>query len=154
MPTRALRPASTSRRNTSFAHLPPGQLEEEVLQVRAPMHEAQARLPAQVLDRAMGLAQVAEGGLAVQLRAIAQRLALRLEPRLHPVAVHLDHFRLDVLGDELPRRALGERAAVVDDLQAIAQALGLVHEMRGEEDRLALAQEQAQLLPHAVERLR
>jgi hypothetical protein len=25
---------------------------------------------------------------------------------------------------------------VIDDLQAIAEALGLVHEMRGEEDRL------------------
>src|SRR5258706_10119327 len=138
----------------SFAHLPPGELQEQVLEVRAPVHEAQARLPAQVLDRAVGLAQVAEGGFAVQLGAIAQRLALRLEPRLHAVAVHLDHFRLDVLGDEVPRRALGERAAVVDDLQAIAKALGLVHEVRGEEDRLALAQEQAQLLPHEGARLR
>jgi hypothetical protein len=39
-------------------------------------------------------------------------------------------------------------------LSRVAEALGLVHEVRREQDRLALAQQHAQLLPHLVARLR
>ncbi len=75
-------------------------------------------------------------------------------PRRDLFAVDLDHLGLDVLGDQRVRRALGERPAVVDDLEVIAEPLGLVHEVRGEDDGLALAQQHAQLLPHLVARLR
>ena len=59
-----------------------------------------------------------------------------------------------MLGNQFARAALGDLAAVVQHQQALAQALGLVHEVRGQQDRLALAQQALQALPHQVARLR
>src|SRR6185437_103722 len=128
--------------------------QEHVLEVRGTVQEAKAREGAQARDHRRRILQVAERGLAMELGARGERPAVRLEPLLRAVAVHLDHLGLDVPGDERRRRALGELAPSVDDLDAIAQALGFVHEVRREEDRLALAQQRAQLLPHEVARLR
>src|SRR6187397_1661979 len=116
-------PPGQGTRGDSFAHLPSRELEEEVLEVRAPVHEAKLLLHAQVLHDGPGLAQVAERRLAMQLGAVAERLAVRLEPAFDALAIDLDHLGLDVPGDEVARRALRERASVVDDLQAIAEPL-------------------------------
>jgi hypothetical protein len=59
-----------------------------------------------------------------------------------------------VRGDQLARRALGDEAPVVHDGEAVAEALGLVHEMRREQHRLALLQQLLQALPDQVARLR
>src|SRR3954471_17690123 len=83
----------------SFAHLPAGQLEEHVLEIRAAMHEAQVGRGAQVLDRALRIAQVAERRLAVELGAIAEVSRALAVPGFRAVAVDLDDFGLDVLGD-------------------------------------------------------
>jgi hypothetical protein len=66
----------------------------------------------------------------------------------------LDHLRFDVLGDQLPRAAFGDLAPVVDDDQPVAQALGLVHEVRGQDQRLAGRLEFLQAFPDQVAGLR
>src|SRR6185312_6096681 len=99
---RATRPRErTPRASPSFAHLAAGELEEHVLEVRGPVHESQAREAAQAFDDRCRIAQVAERGLAVELRAHAERLRALLEPALDAVAVDLHHFGLDVLRDEV-----------------------------------------------------
>src|SRR5438067_3880006 len=142
------------RARSSFADVPAGELQEHVLEIGAAVQEAQAPHRAQALDRGRRIADVAERGLAVKLRAVAEAPPVAFSPLLHALAVHLDHLGLDVLMDERARRSLGERHAVVDDLEPIAQPLGLVHEMRREEDRLSLPQKRAQLLPQEVACLR
>ena len=75
-------------------------------------------------------------------------------PVLRLVAVDLDHFRLHVLREQRARRVAGDQRAVVDHREARRQPLGLVHEVRGEQDRLALRDELAQAVPDQVARLR
>src|ERR1035441_7739072 len=57
-------------------------------------------------------------------------------------------------GLQFCRRALGNDAAVIDDRQAIAQSVGLVHIMRGNHDGLAEAVVVANDLPQQQARLR
>ena len=59
-----------------------------------------------------------------------------------------------MLGDQLSRRAFGDLPAVVEDDEPVAQALGLVHEVGRQQDRLALLEQVLQALPHQVTRLR
>jgi hypothetical protein len=68
--------------------------------------------------------------------------------------VDLHHVGLQVLGDQRAWAAFGDLAAVVEHQQARAQAFGLVHEVRGEQDTLALLQQHLQPLPHQMTRLR
>ncbi len=111
------------------------------------------RAVGQRLQQRPGVAQVEEHALAARLDALGQRgVALRKCRRAR--AVDLDHVALQVLGDEAARRALGDLPAVVEHDQALAEALGLVHEVRRQQDRLALAQQALQAFPHQVARLR
>ncbi len=72
-------------------------------------------------------------------------------PSLTP---HLDDFPLHVPLDELLRRTLCEDAALIHDDQFIAQALGLLHVVRGQQQGLAARLEFAQSAPDQVARLR
>ena len=69
-------------------------------------------------------------------------------------AEDFDHIAFQVLGDQLARLAFGDFLAVVQHQQARAQALGLVHEVGGQQDGSALLQQQLQPLPHQVAGLR
>ncbi len=69
-------------------------------------------------------------------------------------AIDLHHVGLQMLRDQLARLAFGDFFAVVQHQQARAQALGFVHEVGGQQNRLALLQQQLQPLPHQVPRLR
>ncbi len=67
--------------------------------------------------------------------------------------VHVD----DVSGDlplEIRRRALGDDQPGIDDRDPVAERVGLVQVVRGEEDRHALIAEPAHLLPHPGPALR
>jgi hypothetical protein len=55
---------------------------------------------------------------------------------------------------ELVGRALRHDHAVIDDRDAVAERVGLLHVVRGEEDRGALAAQSADLVPHAGPALR
>src|SRR2546425_8895501 len=59
-----------------------------------------------------------------------------------------------VTGDEPLRRVDVDDAAVLDDRHPIAQSLGLLHEMRRQEDRLAARADAAHQLPDRAARLR
>jgi hypothetical protein len=107
----------------------------------------------QTLNERRDILPVAEHGVARPLDARRQSLRA-LHPLLVSGAVHFQHLRLDVLGDQRARRALGDDAAVVHDREAVAQALGLFHEVRGEHERLAFLRQAAQPLPDQVARLR
>ena len=68
--------------------------------------------------------------------------------------MHFHDLRLDVLGDQGPRRADGDQPAAIHDGDAVAEPLGLFHEMRGEHERLAFLRQAAQALPDEVPCLR
>jgi hypothetical protein len=111
-------------------------------------------MPRERIEQRPRVLRVEEHRLAAHLHARGHRLQRRLGQRQRAVAVGLDHVGLQVLGDQVARLALGDLAAVVQHQQARAQALGLVHEVRGQQDRLALLQQHLQPLPHQVARLR
>src|SRR5258707_12631395 len=97
--------------------------------------------------------RVTERGIPGALDARAERLRL-LHPLLVAGAVHLDDVLLDVLGDQRARRALGDDPAAVHDGEPVAQALGFLHEMRGEQQGFAFLRQAAKPLPDQVARLR
>ncbi len=59
-----------------------------------------------------------------------------------------------MFGNQVTRAAFGNFAPMVQHQQTRAQALGLVHEVGGQQNRLALLQQQLQTLPHQVPGLR
>src|SRR5258707_10568295 len=82
----------------SFPHLPAGELEKQILEIRAPVHEAKIVEAPQALDGGRGIAKVTERRLAVQPGAVAQSAAVGIHPSTPPVPVGLDP-----LGLYLPR---------------------------------------------------
>ena len=64
------------------------------------------------------------------------------------------HLRFNILSDQLAGRSRGNHAAVVHDGEAAAQALSLIHEVRGEKYGFALRDQLPQALPDQVPRLR
>ncbi|MCY1356762.1 hypothetical protein D9M69_432230 [compost metagenome] len=121
------------------------------------MQGAQLVVLAQRGQQRQGLRGVKKHGFSADLhprRECAQGgVFFGLRQRQRAVAVDLDHIRLQVLGNQIARPALGDLAAVVEHQQPRTQALGLVHEVRGQQDRLALLQQHLQPLPHQVPRL-
>ena len=67
---------------------------------------------------------------------------------------HLEHLARGVAADQLGGRALGHDRALVDDHEPIAELLGLVHVVGGEEQRGALLLEAEQPVPEDVAGLR
>src|SRR3989344_5740569 len=110
-----------------FPDLPPRELEEQILQIRRPVQRAQVAM-------------------------LPQRLQQRL--RVLGVVKHRLTADLHARGQGTQRGVFGHLAAVVQHQQARAQALGLVHEVGGQQDGLALLQQQLQALPHQVAGLR
>ena len=70
------------------------------------------------------------------------------------VEADLDHLSGDVVGDQLPGRALGDDARVVHDHEAVAELLGLVHVVRREHERHAGALEPVEPVPEQMSSLR
>ncbi len=70
------------------------------------------------------------------------------------VEAHLEDLRRAVAGDQVPGRALRGEPAVVHHHQPVAQLLGLVHVVRGQDQRDAALLEPEQPVPHHVPGLR
>src|SRR3954454_18383033 len=102
------------------ADLPAGELEEQVLEVGGPVQVADLVVGGKRVEQAPRIAQVEEHRLAASLDALGE-LAMRRRRLRGAVAVDLDDVALEVLGDELARRALGDLPAVVEDDQPVAQ---------------------------------
>ncbi len=78
----------------------------------------------------------------VSSRVTSTRLAQRLPQRLGGVGGerpghHQPDRRRAATAGELERRTAGDEAAVVDDVDVVGEALGLVHVVRGQHDRHA-----------------
>ena len=80
--------------------------------------------------------------------------AQRLVPVVVGVEAQLDDLAGRVPVDQLARRALGDDAAAVHDHEPVAELLGLVHVVRREHERHALALQLVEPLPHEVAGLR
>src|SRR3989344_3296052 len=134
-----------------FPDLPPRELEEQILQIRRPVQRAQVAMLPQRLQQRLRVLGVVKHRLTADLHARGQGTQRGVFGHLDgPHAEHLHHIRLQVLGDQLARAAFRNLAAVVQHQQARAQALGLVHEVGGQQYGLALLQQQLQALPHQV----
>src|SRR5688572_8718641 len=149
--TRKLRRHTENHRMASVPQVPAGKLEEHILQARRAMQVAQ--LAADRLQRRLDVLAIAVHGVADALDAGRER-ARALHPALVAGPVHLQDLRLDVLGDQRAWRAFGDDATAIHDREAMAEPLGLFHEMRGENERLALLRKPSQPLPDQVPGLR
>ena len=83
---------------------------------------------------------------------VAQLVGHRLV--LPGLEADLDHLAAGPPPDELRRRALGDDPGLVHDHQPVAQLLGLVHVVGGEDQRHTLLFEPEQSIPQHVPRLR
>src|SRR5262245_25777264 len=143
----------------SVANLMAGELKKHILECR--------KLGAEVDDADPVLAQTVDHVRHQVVAAAANRhprsLAahrVHLRHRLEPIA------SLGVLGDnddasfgamtahQRGRRSDIDDAAVVDDCDTVAQALGLLHQMRGQKHRLAAIADAAHEIPDRAARLR
>src|SRR4051794_30921467 len=106
------------------------------------------------MDDGVGIMGVAEHGFSGFLAPFRGATSKAFCPAVRAVAVHFDDLRLDVLGDELARRAFGNLAPVVDDCNSVAKTLGFIHEVRRQEKRPAFTREAAKPLPDEMPRLR
>ena len=138
--SRFARSRSPRSAHASVAQLATGELDEEILEVRRPMQVSDAGVRREIGEQGRRVVRVAEGGFTGELEARGERAPARLRPRLRRFAVHLDDFGLDVLREERPRRVAGDQRAVIDHGEARREPLRLVHEVRREQDRLALLQ--------------
>ncbi len=86
-------------------------------------------------------------------RPCGARLALDLGQLLRR-PVDLDRLGARVLGDELTRRAGGDRGAVGHDRHAVAEALGLLDVVRRHQDARALAAQEVDQRPQLLADLR
>lgn len=118
------------------------------------MQVAQVRPALQRLHDGRGVVRMAERRFAAHLDPRRQGRAVRSQPGVQVIAIDLDHLRLQAALDQGPGRAFGNQPAVVDHAEPVAQAFGLVHEMRGQQDGLAARQQRLQALPDQVARLR
>ena len=118
------------------------------------MQRAQLRLLCQRGQQRCGVLRVEKHGLTANLHASGKSLERRVHQGQGAGAVDLDHVRLQVLRNQVARRALGDLFAMVQQQQARTQALGLVHEVCGEQNGLALTEQHLQSLPHQVACLR
>jgi hypothetical protein len=63
-------------------------------------------------------------------------------------------LRFYLFGDQLARAAFGDLLAMIDDDQPVAQALGFIHEMRGQDQGFAGGFELLEAFPDQVAGLR
>ena len=109
----------------------------------------------QLWEKRNAVSRTLSGGMKRRLM-IAR--ALMHEPRLlildEPTAGVDIELRLDMLGDQSARAPFCDHPAMIHDRNPAAQALGLLHEVRGEDQRASLLRELAQPLPDQVARLR
>ena len=108
----------------------------------------------EIVDQCSCVVRVAEHRFAAFLYALRQTDRARISPGFDAVAVDLHHFRFDMGLDQITRTALGDFLAVVNHCEARAKPLGFFHEVRGEDQGLALRHQLAQAFPDHVARLR
>ena len=87
------------------------------------------------------------------LREVLEACAHLLGPLLQ-TEPKLDHLTGRVAADQLLRRSLGSDRALVHHDEAVAELFGLVHVMRGEDEREAALLEPKEAVPHGVAGLR
>src|ERR1043166_8465346 len=151
--TRKFRRQTAIQRIASVPQVPAGKLQKHVLEAGGPVQIAKLVLAFQALQQRFGIFRIAEYSVADALNAGRNALGA-FHPRLDAGAVSLDHLRFDVLRDEFARRTGRDEAAVVHDCQALAKPLRFFHEMRRQDEGLALHRQPAHPLPDQVARLR
>src|SRR5512132_918203 len=80
----------------SIAQFAPGQLDEQILEVRRTVQVADAGMRCEVGKQRRGVGRIAERRLAGDLESRRERAAARLRPRLRRFTIHLDALGLDV----------------------------------------------------------
>src|SRR5450755_4664619 len=92
--------AEFSRRGgtDSIAQLAPGKLDKEVFEIPRTVQIADAVLIGEVGKQWRRVARIAEGGLAGELESLRELPPARVRPCPRFVAVHFDHFGLDMRG--------------------------------------------------------
>src|SRR5882672_1808599 len=117
----------------SITDIPPGELDEHILEISGARQRAQLGMTLHGLEQGRRLLAIAERRPARQFDALGVTRRAHSGPLLHAFAVDLDHVRLDLRADEPAWRVFGDHGAMIEDADPIAEALGLVHEMRGED---------------------
>ena len=97
---------------------------------------------------------VEENGFTADLDARCQPRQIGVLESQCTLPVHLDDIGLQVLADQCARCPFCNLPAMIQHDQAVAQALGFVHEMGGQEDGLALLEQLLHAFPHQVAGLR
>src|SRR5688572_11424863 len=143
----------TATQRTLVPQVAPGELQEHVFQACRPVQVGELALAGQGPEERIDVGRVCEHGVAHFLDPRRQR-SHALHPRVDALPMHLDHLRLDVVGDQGARRALGNDAPVIHDREPLAEPLRLLHEVRSEDQRLAFGRQPAHALPDEVARLR
>src|ERR1700688_134807 len=134
----------------SITDVAPGKLDEDILEVGGARQRAQPGIALHGLEQCRRLLAVTERRLTGQFDALRVMRRDLAGPLLHALAIHLDHVRFNLRVDELARRVLGDHRAMIEDPDAVAQALGLIHEMRGEDQRAARGRQALEPIPDHV----
>ena len=82
------------------------------------------------------------------------KVGLLPRPARRVFSKNLHHLRLDVLRHQRTRRAFRHDASAIEDGQPVAQPLGLIHEMRRQQQRFALCHQAFEAFPDQMPRLR
>ena len=118
------------------------------------MQRAQLGVRRQRVQQRARTLRVEKYGFAANFNARGQCFQWRVHQLKRARAIDLDHIGLQRVSDQLPGCAFSHFFAVVEHDQPVAQTLGFVHEMRRQQNRLALLHQPLQPLPHQVARLR
>src|SRR5258708_11645644 len=135
--TRKLRLTMCRKRSCrrSITDVATRELDEYIFEVGGARQRAQPGMALHGLEQRRRLLAVAKCRLPGQLDALGVPRRELTRPVLDAFAVHLDHVGFNLGADELARRVFGDHRAMIEDADAIAQALRLVHKMRGQDQR-------------------
>src|SRR5215212_2168797 len=143
---------------TLLDQAPSGQPQEHVLQPRLPMHGV-LHVHVGFLKPPYEIVSL----LGVDEEDLVTRSLHRVGDRFHQrdqfvesvrAGAELEDLRADVLFDEVLRSSPCDDTTALHDDEAVAEAGGLLHVVRGEHERLALVRERPEPVPHEMPRLR
>src|SRR5215471_16548578 len=140
--------------DVSVAQLPASELDEQILEIRGSVQIANAVRVRELREEWCSIAGVTERRLPRELEAISELPTALVRPVARLVAVDFDHFRLDVRGDQGAWVVAGDHFPAIDHGESRTQALGFVHEVRREQNSLALREQLSEPIPDQVPRLR
>ena len=108
-----------------------------------------------LLQRVLAVGRVHLHAIGQHFHPLADRAQTSVERCADIVRkAQLEHFPRGVLRDQLARRAFGDDRRLVHHHQPIAETLGLIHVMRGQQQCRSAALQLIQPIPHHVPRLR